>query len=73
MTDTSAHSDGGFVKGEPSELSWAEPESGCGYFIPAATPTIRARNIAILAAARVKLAARTSAALIRARLDNDEE
>jgi len=72
MTDTSAHSDGGFVKGEPSELSWAEPESGCGYFIPA-TPTIRARNIAILAATRMKLAARTSAALIRARLDNDEE
>ena len=72
MADTSALPDGGFVEGEPGELSWAEPESGCGYFIPA-TPTIRARNIAILAAARVKLAARNSAALIRARIDNDEE
>jgi hypothetical protein len=71
MTDTSL-SDGGFVRGEPGELSWAEPDSGCGYFIPA-TPTIHARNIALLAAAGVKLAARESAALIRARIDNDEE
>jgi hypothetical protein len=73
MTDTSAHSDGGFIKGEPGDLSWGGPLSGCGYFIPAATPTIYARNIAILAAAGVKLAARDSAALIRARIDNDEE
>jgi len=73
MTDTPSLSDGGLDMGEPSELSWAEPDSGCGYFIIPATPTIHARNIAILAAAGVKLAARDSAALIRARIDNDEE
>jgi hypothetical protein len=73
MADTSALSDGGFVEGEPGELSWAEPDTDRGYVIIPATPTIHARNIALLAAAGVKLAARDSAALIRARIDNDEE
>jgi hypothetical protein len=72
MADTPALPDGGFVEREPGELSWAEPENGCGYFIPATT-AIHTRNLAILAAADIKAAARTSAALIRARLDNDEE
>jgi outer membrane protein assembly factor BamB len=72
MADTSALPDGGFVKGESGTLPWAEPETEGEWYIPA-SPAIHARNIALLAAADIKLAARESAALIRARIDNDEE